>query len=134
MADAVHLETVADFVTDARRLLLDQTQPYRYPDPDLLVGLNTALLEGRRLRADLFVTRWGSRVPGFLAVSGETVGVEPQFRLGFLYGMVAHVLLRDTEDVQDERANTFLAKFHDILVGVRPSPIQGGTPAPTKKG
>lgn len=131
MADA--LETVQDFVTDARRLLLDETEPYRYPDPDLLVGLNVALLEGRRLRADLFVKRWGVRVPGFLAVSGESVGIEPQFRLGFLYGMVAHVLLRDDDDVENERANSFSQKFHDVLVGIRPAPIAGTTPDPRKR-
>jgi hypothetical protein len=49
------LETVADYVDDARVLLLDQVQPYRYDDTSLLTALNVALLEGRRLRADLFV-------------------------------------------------------------------------------
>ena len=130
---ATRLETVSDFVADARTLLQDMVQPYRYSDPEILVALNTALLEGRRLRADLFVTRWGNRVPAFDAVSGEYVPVEPQFRLAFVYGAVAHTLLRDEEDVQDDRSNAFLEKFHDILVGMRPSPIKGGTPQTQKK-
>ena len=124
------LMSVENFVTDARVLLLDKVKPYRYSDDEILVGLNLALLEGRRLRPDLFVCRYGNNVPAFDAVSGDTVPVEPQFRLAFVYGIVAHTLLRDEEDVQDTRANSFLDKFHDILVGVRPSPVQGGTPAP----
>ena len=126
----LRLTTVEDYVGDVRTILLDKVQPYRYSDDELLVALNTSLLEARRLRADLFVHRWGSEVPYYDAVTGEKVPIEPQFRLGFVYGIVAHALLRDDEDVQDARANSFLDKFHDILVGVRPSPVRGGTPAP----
>lgn len=126
------LNTVQKYVDDVRVILLDKTQPYRYSDAEILVGLNTALLEARRLRADLFVTRWGNDVPYFEAVSGEDVPIEAQFRLGFVYGIAAHTLLRDDEDIQDERSNTFLEKFHDILIGIRPAPIKGGTPGPKK--
>jgi hypothetical protein len=110
--------------------LLDKVQPYRYSNDEIIVGLNIALQEARRLRADFFVTRFGNEVPYFESVSGEEVPVEPQFRMGFVYGIAAHTILRDDEDVQDQRANAFLDKFHDILVGVRPGPIQGGTPGP----
>lgn len=122
--------SVQDFVTDVRTIILDKVQPYRYPDDSLVEALNIALLEGRRLRPDLFVCRYGNHVPRFEAVSGDEVPVEPQFRLAFIYGIAAHTLLRDEEDVQDARANTFLERFHDMLVGVRPSPITGGTPSP----
>jgi hypothetical protein len=127
---SLDLCTVSGYVKDVRVILLDTIQPYRYSDPEILVGLNTALLEARRLRADFFVTRWGNDVPQFEAVDGQDVPIEPQFRMGFVYGIAAHTLLRDDEDVQDNRANSFLDKFHDILVGVRPAPIQGGTPGP----
>ncbi len=122
------LNTVESLVADVRTLLLDVVQPYRYEDTELLVALNTALLEGRRLRADLFVTRWGSNVPFYGAVSGDEFCVEAQFRLAFVFGVCAHALLRDDEDVQDQRASTFLARFHDILIGGRQSDIRGGTP------
>lgn len=126
----LRLSTVAGYIEDARVLLLDKIEPYRYSDDELLVGFNTALLEGRRLRPDLFVTKYGNDVPSYTAVSGQEVPIEPQFRLPFVYGILAHTLLRDDEDVQDERANSFLGKFHDMLVGVRPGPAQGGTPGP----
>lgn len=126
----LNLMTVRGLVTSVRALLLDKVQPYRYSDTALLVGLNLALLEARRLRPDLFICRGRVVVPQFEEVSGEEIGVEPQFRLAFEYGTAAHVLMRDEEDVQDARANTYNNNFHDMLVGVRPSPIQGGTPTP----
>jgi hypothetical protein len=124
------LSTVQDYITDVRTMLLDTLAPYRYTDIELIAGFNTALLEGRRLRPDLFVYRHGNRVPYFTAVSGEEVPMEPQFRLAFVYGIGAHALARDDEDVQDERANAFMSIFHDLLVGIRPSPLKGGTPGP----
>jgi hypothetical protein len=132
---ALDLGTVQGYVKDVRTLLLDKVQPYRYSDTSLLAALNLALQEGRRLRADLFVCRYGNDVPEYDEVSGEEVPVEKQFRLAFVYGIASHVLLRDEEDVQDARATTFLERFHDMLVGVRPTPVQGGTPTPdqTKK-
>lgn len=133
---ALNLQTVEGYVQDVRTLLLDRVKPYRYSDTSLIVALNLALLEGRRLRADLFVCRYGNDVPQFQEVSGQVVPIEPQFRLAFAYGIAAHALLRDEEDVQDSRANTFLERFHDMLIGMRPSPIVGGTPSPaqTKQG
>lgn len=128
MAD--ELISVQDYITDVRTIILDLTVPYRYSDDSLITSLNIALLEIRRLRPDLLVCRYHTRVPQFDVVSGEVVPIEPQFRLGVVYGIAAHALLRDEEDVQDARANTFLERFHDILVGVRPLPIQGGTPTP----
>lgn len=125
------LSSVQDYVTDVRTIILDKVQPFRYPDDSIVEALNIALLEGRRLRADLFVCRYGNDVPHFgPAVSGDIVPIEPQFRLAFIYGIAAHTLLRDEEDVQDQRANTFLERFHDMLVGVRPSAVTGGTPSP----
>ena len=131
MAD--DLCTVQELVTDVRRLNLDKIAPFRYDDDSIITALNIALLEARRLRPDLFVCRYGNHVPQFEAVSGDIIPVESQFRLAFEYGVCAHVLLRDEEDVQDQRANTFLERFHDMLVGVRPSPITGGTPGADQK-
>ncbi len=128
------LNTVESIVADVRVMLLDKVRPYRYEDVEVLTGLNTALLEARRLRPDLFVTRYHNEVPSYQEVTGEPFCIEPQFRLAFVFGATAHALMRDDEDIQDERANSFLAKFHDLLVGVRPSPLRGGTPGPQKAG
>lgn len=122
------LSSVEDYIKDARVLLLDLISPYRYSDTSLLVGLNLALQEGRRLRPDLFAGKHRIEVPYYTAISGDEVPIEPQFRLGFVYGLVAHALRRDEEDVQDTRAASFMQVFHDILIGTRQSPIAGGSP------
>lgn len=124
------LDSVAGYITDVRTLLLDKVPPYRYDDASLLVAFNTALLEGRRLRADLFVYRHGNTVPAYTEVSGAAVPIEAQFRLAFVYGTAAHALMRDQEDVQDQRVNLFLGAMSDILVGGprKSTPAHAGTP------
>lgn len=124
------LKTVHDYVRNVRTLLLDRVQPHRYSTDSIVEALNLALLEGRRVRADLFVTRWGNEVPVFTGNSDEQVDIEPQFRLAFVYGIAWQVLQRDQEDVQDARATAFMNAFHAVLTGVNPTPIAGGTPAP----
>lgn len=126
------LLTVNDIITDVRTLLLDTFGQYRYTDPELLVGLNTALLEIRRVRADLFLGHYKGRVPKFNNNDGEPIHIESQFRLALVYGTIAHALMRDDEDVQDARANAFEGKMIRMLVGnpMQIAPLQGGTPGP----
>ena len=126
MAD--HLHSVESYIKDIRVLILDKTPPYRYDTPELLVAFNSCLLDGRRLRPDLFVYKHGNRVPHYEAADGEEVPIEPQFRLAFVYGTAAHALARDDEDVQDARAASFRAVFESILVGQSMPRIQGGSP------
>ena len=110
------LSTVKDYIEDARTLLLDRIQPYRYSDISLLVALNLAL-------------NFAFMVPlQYMAVSGDEVPIEEQFRLGFVYGLCAHALIRDQEDVQDARSTIFMQTFHSILIGISPPPMGGGTP------
>lgn len=125
------LMTVSGLIAGARTFLLDKIVPYRYDDTSLLAALNLAILEARRLRPDLFLTnKFRVDPPQFDAISGEDIGVEPQFRLAFEYMTAGHALLRDQEDVQDERATTLLEAGESILMGPRPSRISGGTPSP----
>lgn len=128
------LETVSDYLSDVRTLLLDETAPYRYDDPSLLVAFNVTILETRRLRPDLFVFRHHDKVPQFFTNDKTEFEMEPQFRLAFVYGICAHALARDQEDVQDNRAATFMTAFRDILIGIKPPPIQGGSTAPQQGG
>lgn len=116
------LDSVESYILDARSILLDRTPPYRYSDDSMLIALNTALLEARRLRPDMFVYKFGDRMPSFSAVSGEHVPVEFQLRLPIVYGTVAHAMLRDEEDVPVERANAFLAKFQFMLTSIYAAP------------
>lgn len=132
---ALTLSTVQDYVTDARNLLLDKVQPYRYDDDSMVRGLNLALREGFRLRPDLFLCRYATEIPKYGEVSGAEVPIEDQFQLAFAYGIASIVLLRDEEDVQDLRAAGFRDQFEDILVGRTLRPVHGGTPAaPGKQG
>lgn len=124
------LDSVESYVREVRTLLLDRRKPYRYSDHEILTALNTSLAEARRIRADLFVYHHHGRVPYFTSISGETIPLEPQFRLALVYGITGHVLMRDDEDVQDMRANAFAGMFYDILIGIKPQPLQGGTKGP----
>jgi hypothetical protein len=124
------LRTVADYLSDAHTLLLDKVVPYRYDDDSLLVALNVTILEVRRLRPDLIVYKYGSRVPYFTSANTDAeVCIEEAFRLAVLYGLIAHALSRDQEEVQDSRAATFRGAFTDILTGRGVRALAGGVPA-----
>ena len=101
------LETVELYVDAARSLLLDETEPYRYSDEVLILGLNLGLLEARRIRPDLFIGV--TTVPTYEA--GDTVVFDQQYRVSLLYYMVGNAQLHDDEDTRDARAGTFLTKF-----------------------
>jgi hypothetical protein len=106
------LLTVQDYVDQARVLLLDTIDPYRYPDADLIEALNMAIMEGRRLRPDIFTTFFRSDLPDY-TVSDLTdeVPVDPMYRKSFLYYIIGHSQLRDEENTQDTRAAAMLNKF-----------------------
>jgi hypothetical protein len=132
--DQPTLNTVADYVKDARTLLQDVVPGYRYDDTSLLTALNLTLLEAKRLRSDLFVFNLGVRgqVQAFTKVDETYVEMEPPFRLAILHGLIAHALERDQEDYEDARATAFLGMFTAGLVGHGIGPVSGGSP-PTGK-
>lgn len=113
------LETVNDYINDARVLLQDLVSPYRYDDASLLEALSLMMQQGRLLRADLFVfnDKGGDNPPSFSVNDSTLVPIEPQFRLAFLYGMVGHAISRDQDDVQDERAIWYLNTMSNVLTG-----------------
>ena len=119
------LDQVQDYISDTRTILLDTVAPYRYDDISLLVAFNVALLEARRVRADLFVYA-GTSVPFYATNDATPVPMEQQFRLAMVFGTVGHALTRDQEDVQDARATVFMGLFYSILLGTRASGIQAG--------
>lgn len=106
------LRTVDDYVAQARVLLLDQIEPFRYPTADIIEALNMAIMEARRLRADLFTTYFRSDLPDYTVDDGfEEVPVDPMYRKAFLYYVVGHCHLRDEENTQDGRASAMMNKF-----------------------
>ena len=123
--------TVTDYITDARVLLQDTIEPFRYDDDSLLMALNASLLEVRRIRPDLLVYVYGDMVPTFNLVDSTPVCIEQQFRQGIVYGICAHAHARDQEDYQDARVTAFMGWFQATLVGTAmPSMAGGSAPAP----
>jgi len=127
--DQPTLNSVVDYIADARTLLQDEISPYRYDDPSLLVALNITLLEARRLRGDLFLFNFKVRgqTQAFTVVDDTYVEMEPQFRLAILHGLCGHAMERDQEDYQDVRATTFMAMFSTGLIGRALPGIAGGS-------
>lgn len=106
------LDTVQDYIDRARVLLLDQSQPYRYPDADLVENLNMGFLEIRRLRPDIVSKYFLTTLPDFTtAQMSSTVPLDPMYRVALLYYICGHAQLRDDENTQDARATIFLNKF-----------------------
>lgn len=60
------LDAVTDYITEVRVLVQDQDQPYRYPDADLVTGLNLAIMDSRRLRPDMWIGKFP--LPSFSAL------------------------------------------------------------------
>jgi hypothetical protein len=108
---ALALDTVADYVTQARVLLQDTVGPtYRYPDTDLVFALNMGITRARQLRADLFIATDGV-LPYYTVNDGTSVLFEPMYRQGLLQYVVGYVQSRDAEDTTDDRASGFMNAF-----------------------
>lgn len=128
---------VTDYLADARTLLQDLIEPYRYDDPSLLVALNATMLACRHIRPDLFVFNRAVRgqVPAFQNNDNTYVPIDPQFRLAVVHGICGHALERDQEDVQDQRSTSFLNLFAAGLIGKTVGPVMGGSQmGPTNTG
>jgi len=113
------LDTVADYIADARVLLQDTVTDYRYSDAELVENLNLGLLEMRRLRPDLMITTFGSTIPKYSSASPSTTVVcDVQYRMALLYYVCGQTQLRDDEATQDSRATIFLNKFTAQLLTI----------------
>jgi|SRR6516165_7828035 hypothetical protein len=122
------LNTVQDYINDARTLLQDVVPNYRYDDPSLLVALNITLAETKRIRADLFVFNLNvfGQAQAFTTVDDTYVDIPVPFRLAILHGVCAHAMERDQEDYADSRSAAFMNMFNQGLLGRNLGPIMGG--------
>lgn len=113
------LDTVQDYIDRARVLLLDEVEPFRYPDNDLVEALNMGILDARRVRPDLFKNSFRSTLPDFTTSNmSAAVDIDPMYRTSFVYYICGQAQLRDDENVQDSRAAQFLGKFMSQLLTV----------------
>lgn len=127
--DQPTLNTVADYIVEARTLLQDEIPEYRYKDDSMLRALNITLLEASRQRPDLFVYNLsvGGQVQSFVEVDDTHVFIEPKFRTAILHGICAHACERDQEDYMDARATSFMALFNAGLLGRALPGMAGGS-------
>lgn len=106
------LETVADYLAKSRELLQDKVEPYRYGDDTLVDSLNTAIMEARRIRPDLWLSTFRSSLPSYdESAPTDVVDIDPMYRMAFVYYMCGQAQLSDQEDTEDQRAVAFLGKF-----------------------
>lgn len=104
------LDTVGDYVSQARVLLQDTVPDYRYSTAELINNLNLGLLEMRRLRPDLMMATFRTSIPKY-TYPAQVVACDPMYRVALLYYICGQAQLRDDEATQDSRATVFLNKF-----------------------
>jgi hypothetical protein len=123
------LDTVADYLAEARVLLQDTVSPYRYADVELVSCLNQCMTEVSRLRPDILqdskylrqvnrkYTANRLTVP-YYSLSAPTTAVDmpPQYRVSVLYYVVGAAQLRDLEETQDQRSLAFQTRFVQQLL------------------
>jgi hypothetical protein len=112
------LDTVSDYITNVRRLLLDETVPYRYGTADMIDALNLGIQEMVRLRPDLFFKAMRTNaIPSYSSDSTYTaVAVDYRYRGALLYYVMGMMQLRDDESTQDSRAAAFIQRFSAQLL------------------
>jgi len=114
------LNGVGDYIADARVVLQDTIQSYRYADDQLVIALNLAFLDGKRLRPDLFISEKWEPYPTWTIAdipANTVVPMEDTFRQAFVFGACAHAVARDQEDIEDERSMSHANVFNAILLG-----------------
>lgn len=106
------LSTVADYVNSTRIMLQDQKAgAYRYTDAEIILALNYALLETRRIRPDMYIGYPKVPVQSFTVNDATPVLFEESYRMALVYFMAGYTQLKDDETNQDTRATIFMNKF-----------------------
>lgn len=113
------LSTVANYISAARQLLQDKTVPYRYSDDDIVLSLNLAISEARRIRPEIFQDYFFTSLPEYSSAAPSTaVAVPEEYRMAFLYYIVGHNQLADQEDTTDARTSMLLQSFRAKLTSL----------------
>jgi hypothetical protein len=126
----VELKIVSDYIRQARVLLQDTVEPFRYDDEGLVTALNNCWLEIERIRPDILLNwKYKQRQlrrqvvadlePPVYSAADQTerVWMAAAYRTALLYYICGFAQMRDMEEVQDARANLFLDKFAKLMLG-----------------
>lgn len=101
-------DKVGEYVDQARIVLQDNLAPYRYSDGELIASLNMAVLDGLRIRPDLF---YGATIDGFVSKDDPAGMIAPGYRPAFLSYVVGYAEMRDAEPASEARGTAFLTAF-----------------------
>lgn len=106
--------TTAQTLIDEARNTLQDADKTRFPDTDLLVGLNDGLKLIRAVRPDLW---YGTLASPLTAVAlGGTLPLGPEYEPAIKKYVIHYASMRDDEYVMKGRADAFLKQFIDELV------------------
>ncbi len=113
------LNTVGQYVAQARVLLQDEGAVKRYTDGQLKDAIGLGLLEARRLRPDMFIGR-SNAVPDITSASndGTTLDFDQQYRLGLVYWVTGYMMLREDESGETAKAAQYITTFKQQLVSL----------------
>lgn len=110
------VRTYGTAVARARTVLQDTVQPYRYSDDMLYAALDSAVLEARRIRPDIFVGSLLSALPDITpARAGTALPIDNMFLQALVYYVVGSMELSEDEYTNEGRAVALLARFSQQL-------------------
>lgn len=111
---------VQDYLDQARVLLQDTEEPYRYSDQELVDALNMAIMDTRRLRPDLMKAYFNATtgVPSHTttSMSSTAVDIDQMYRVAFVYYICGNASMRDDENNEDQRSAAFMARYSAQLL------------------
>lgn len=116
--------TYQNAIDEARELLQDTQEPYRYAGSTLLNKLNRGLQELARIRPDAFWSEFNTTTGEIDVPEIEDVDLpnefDPpmQFFAPVVYFITGSAELIDDEFVTDGRAMTLLAGFKQQVIGI----------------
>lgn len=115
-------KTYQTAITEAREILQDTDEPYRYDDSILLNILNRALQELGRIRPDAFWSTFSTDdivIPEVATADlGTTYPLPMQFYLPVVSFIVAWTEVLDDEFTQDGRAAMLLTQFKQQVLSL----------------
>ena len=115
-------KTYVNLIDEAREILQDTQEPYRYSDAILLNVLNRGLQETARIRPDAFWDTFATDdivVPEITVPTlSDTFPLPMQFFLPIVSFVVAWAEVLDDEFTVDGRAATLISQFKQGLIGL----------------
>ena len=113
----IWMATIADIITESRRLLQDTVTPYRFDDGRLYWAFNVALKTVLQNRPDLFIDTSFVASEYDTSNSGDPFPLEDMYMLTVIDFIVGYTEMSDDEFTTDGRAATLLRTFRAQLTG-----------------